>query len=86
MPSLPSPRLSAEHREGTTATGVRKGLAWPPGTLLPHSPWGGMPVPHGGGTQASPPRWGLAGRWVCVVRAVPWCCLRVGPAAPGPVV
>lgn len=54
-----------------------------------------MPLPHG--SQAPPALWrrdsaqprgsqspmvgDWGGHWVCVVRAVPSCCLRVGPRA-----
>lgn len=47
-----------------------------------------MPLPHG--SQAPPALWrqdsaqDWGGHWVCVVRAVPSCCLRVGPGGPGP--
>lgn len=116
MPSLPSPRLSAEHRGGHPNPTPKGSPPWggggpgrPPG---PHCPTAhgegclgylaplrerdaraprqpGPPQHCGSRAQPGPggptaPWRGARGHWVCVVRAVPSCCLRVGPGSPGP--
>lgn len=50
------------------------------------APLQGCLCPTAAGSPRGPaaPWRGLGGRWVCVVRAVPSCCLRVGLGDPGP--